>query len=285
MQHVHDGKAGVQPDEIGQFQRPHRVIGPELHRLVDGLHVAHAFIERVDRLVDHRHQDAVHDEGGEVLGGGRGLADPVDDGLAGGKGFLVRGDAADQFHQLHHRNRVHEVEAHELFGPVGAAGQTGDRDRRGVRGQDRGRLEMRQKVFEDGLLDGLALGRGFDHEVGGAQVGQLQRGLDAPQGGGLVLCADLAAADLAFHVLVDQGHRLVQRVLRDIGHQHVIAGQRTDMGDAIAHLTRAHDADRLNVHVPFLRPECCAHHRRVARGQTRSNATANCAKNHRNLLV
>ena len=39
---------------------------------------ADALVERVDRLVDHRHQDAVDDEGREVLGRGRGLADLLD---------------------------------------------------------------------------------------------------------------------------------------------------------------------------------------------------------------
>src|SRR6056297_879707 len=30
MQHVHDRKTGIEPDEIRQFQRPHRMVGPQL---------------------------------------------------------------------------------------------------------------------------------------------------------------------------------------------------------------------------------------------------------------
>jgi hypothetical protein len=65
MQHLHDRQAGVEADEIGQLQRPHRVVGAELHGGVDRLDRADALIKRVDRLVDHRQQDAVDDEGGK----------------------------------------------------------------------------------------------------------------------------------------------------------------------------------------------------------------------------
>ena len=74
VEHLHDRQAGVEADEVGELQRPHRVVGAELHRVVDALDRADALVERVDRLVDHRQQDAVDDEGREVLGGDRGLA-------------------------------------------------------------------------------------------------------------------------------------------------------------------------------------------------------------------
>jgi hypothetical protein len=76
MQHVHDRQAGVEPDEIGQFQRAHRVVRAQLHRRIDGADIADAFVKRIDRLVDHRHQDAVDDEGRRIRGRGGGLADP-----------------------------------------------------------------------------------------------------------------------------------------------------------------------------------------------------------------
>ena len=56
------GEADVEADEIGERQRPHRVIHPELHHGVDRFGRADAFHHREDRLVDHRHQDAVRDE-------------------------------------------------------------------------------------------------------------------------------------------------------------------------------------------------------------------------------
>ena len=68
MQHLHDRQAGIEADEVGQLQRPHRVVGAQPHGGVDRLDLADAFIQRVDRLVDHRHQDAVDDEGREIFG-------------------------------------------------------------------------------------------------------------------------------------------------------------------------------------------------------------------------
>jgi hypothetical protein len=73
MQHLHDRQAGVEADEIGELQRAHRVVGAELHGGVDGIDRADAFVKRVDRLVDHRQQDAVDDEGREILGDRHGL--------------------------------------------------------------------------------------------------------------------------------------------------------------------------------------------------------------------
>jgi hypothetical protein len=113
---------------------PHRVVGAELHGGVDGLDRPHPFEERVDRLVDHRHQDAVDEEGREVLGYCGGFAQTADHVARRLEGLLGGGDAADQLHELHHRHRVHEVDAQEFFGPVGARGQPRDGDRGGVGG-------------------------------------------------------------------------------------------------------------------------------------------------------
>jgi hypothetical protein len=55
------------------------VVRAELHRGVDRLDRAHAFIERVDRLIDHGEQNAVDHEGGEVFGDRVGLAEPGDE--------------------------------------------------------------------------------------------------------------------------------------------------------------------------------------------------------------
>lgn len=52
MQHVHDGKAGIEADEIGKLQRSHRVVRAELHALVDIDDRTNPFIKRVNRLVE-----------------------------------------------------------------------------------------------------------------------------------------------------------------------------------------------------------------------------------------
>src|SRR5579883_2887179 len=70
MEHVHDREAGIEPDEIAERERPHRMIGAEMHGGIDRFDRAHALIEGVDRLVDHRYEDPVDDEGRKILGDG-----------------------------------------------------------------------------------------------------------------------------------------------------------------------------------------------------------------------
>ena len=53
-----------------------------------------------------------------------------------------------------------------------------------------------------------------------------------PSAAVLVLLADLAAGDLARQVALDRFAAALQRLLVDIGHDDVEAGERADMGDA-----------------------------------------------------
>src|SRR5208282_3748851 len=75
VEDVHDGETGVEADEIGELERPHRMMGAKPHADVDRLDRADTFIKCIDRFVDHGQQDAVHDEGRKILGVGRGLAE------------------------------------------------------------------------------------------------------------------------------------------------------------------------------------------------------------------
>ncbi len=224
------------------------MIRPELHRLVDRLHRPDPFVQRIDRLVDHRHQDAVDDEGREILGGGRGLAKAVYHRKAGFERLLVGRNAPDQLDELHHRDGVHEVEAHELFRPVRPARQPCDRNGRGVRGENRLRREMRPEACEDLLLDLFLLGRGLNDEVHRAKVCQGHRAADARQRRRLVLGRDLAAVHLTVDVAVDLRHGAGQRLGADVVDQHIISCQRKDMRDAGAHLPGPHDAHRPDIH-------------------------------------
>src|SRR3984893_7207984 len=73
VEHLHHREAGIEPDEIRELERAHRMVGAEPHRRIDCVDRADAFIERVDGLVDHRQQNAVDDEGGKILGRDRSL--------------------------------------------------------------------------------------------------------------------------------------------------------------------------------------------------------------------
>jgi hypothetical protein len=64
-----------------------------------------------------------------------------------------------------------------------------------------------------------------------------------------VALGDQLALDLAAHILTDRLQRLGQHRLIDVGELDAITRQRRHMGDAAAHLARADDPDRLDLHL------------------------------------
>ncbi len=54
--------------------------------------------------------------------------------------------------------------------------------------------------------------------------------------------------DLAVEVAADHFRRRGERLLRDVVQRHVVAGEREDVGDAVAHLSGADHADALDLH-------------------------------------
>src|SRR5882724_3758460 len=56
LQHLHDGEAHVETDQIGERQRTERVVHAELHHLIDRLRRRDALVHAEDRFVDHRHE-------------------------------------------------------------------------------------------------------------------------------------------------------------------------------------------------------------------------------------
>ncbi len=141
------------------------MVRAKAHRRIDRVDVSHPFIERIDGLIDHRQQDAVDDEGREILGVGRSLADALDHFQRGLEGHVVGGDAANDLNQLHHRHRIHEMKPDEVLRPVGRGGKAGDRYRRCVGGNHRLVGKPRTKILENLALDCLVFGRRLDDEI------------------------------------------------------------------------------------------------------------------------
>ena len=81
------------------------------------------------------------------------LADRLGEGERRGHGLGGGLLAFDDLDQRHHRGRVEVVEADHLFGAQGGVGDLGDRQRGGVRGEDRVPGRARVELGEDGLLD------------------------------------------------------------------------------------------------------------------------------------
>ena len=66
LEHPHDAEADVEADEVGELERPHRVVEADLAPRVDVLGGAEALLVGVHRLREERHQDPVDDEPGPV---------------------------------------------------------------------------------------------------------------------------------------------------------------------------------------------------------------------------
>ena len=247
MQHLHDRETGVEPDEVRKLERPHRVVRAEPHGGVDRFDVAHPFIERVDRLVDHRQQNSVDDERGEILRHGDGLAELCHVLLGRVERRVIGGDAADELDQLHERHRIHEMDADEALRPVGRGGEPRDRDRRRIAADDGVGLEQRADAGEDRALDLFLLGRCLNDEIAIAQGFERLRRRDAFERGLPLFLCDALAAHLPRHVAVDGRNPGLDPVGGKVVELDVESGERADMGDAVTHLSRPDHADLANM--------------------------------------
>ncbi len=99
--------------KVREFQRAHRVVRAKPHGFVDGFNRTDALVQRVDGFVDHGQQNAIDDEGRKIFRDGRFLTQTFDKGFGGGKRFVFGRDPANELHQFHQRNRVHEVHTDE----------------------------------------------------------------------------------------------------------------------------------------------------------------------------
>src|SRR5436190_16656146 len=75
--HVENREADVEPDQIGERERPERMLHAERHHLIDRLGRGDAFLYAQDRLVDHRHQHAIGYEPGRIVHLDGRLAEPL----------------------------------------------------------------------------------------------------------------------------------------------------------------------------------------------------------------
>ena len=168
--------------------------------------------------------------------------------------------AFDDLDQRHDRGGVEVVEADDLLGPQRRFADLGDRQRGGVRGEDRVAGRRGVELGEDGLLDVHALGHGLDHEVDVAEARVGGAAVDAPDDlldlRVALLLGQLAALDqfpdlARGHVagLVEPGlHELVVDVLE----LHGDARGRDRLGDLAPHRPRAYDGCLEHEHAAFL---------------------------------
>ena len=277
VEHFHHRQHGVEADHVGERQRTNRVIAAELHAGVDVLGAGDALLQGEDRFVDHRAQDAVDGEAGAVLGSDRHLADPLGEFHRLGVGIVGGLQAADQFEQRHQRHRIEEVHADEAVRAVCRGGEFRDRDRRGVGGDQRARLQRGAEVFENLDLEVLVLGRGLDHEVAIRKLRLVGGAGDALERCLVVGLAHLLLVDQPLQALVDHRKPLGDGGIGNVGHDNGQSGSRADLRDTVAHGAGADNANGFNhdLFAPVLRARCRgASHPDVAHGYQSGTAGA-----------
>ena len=62
VKHPDDLEAGIEPDEVRQLQRSHRVICTKAHRCINRFNRPNALIKRVNRLIDHWQKNAIYNK-------------------------------------------------------------------------------------------------------------------------------------------------------------------------------------------------------------------------------
>lgn len=100
------------------------------------------------------------------------------------------------------------------------------------------------------VLDFLALGRGLNDQITGAERLDRDIGLQPGDGGIPDFRADLAARHLTVKIAADQARGGRQRFLRHIVENNLIAGKGEDVGNPVAHLACADHPNALDVHGP-----------------------------------
>ncbi|MNM80049.1 hypothetical protein D3C81_919990 [compost metagenome] len=180
-------------------------------------------------------EHAVADEAEAHAGNHRRLADPASQFESGGQ-HVRRGLAGiDHFQQAHDVGWTEEVQADDVLGPAGHAGDLVDIQRRGVGGEDGARLAHPVEGAEHLLLDFQFLEDRLDHQVGVGQVGVIEGAGEQVHALANLLGAQLAALQAARVVLVDPFQPAIQGIALAFQDGHRDAGVEEVHGDAAAH--------------------------------------------------
>src|SRR5262249_43829328 len=161
--------SGIEPDQINQFEWAHRMVQPELERLINVRGRSDSLLQHVEGLIANHRVDAAGDEARRFLDDHDLLAHVPSNFDGGGNGLLVGFERSYDFKELHLVNRIEEVHAYTLLSAVGHAGDFGNTQRRSIRSQNRSWPADFVEQREDLDLRFHLLGDGFDHEIGFAR--------------------------------------------------------------------------------------------------------------------
>ena len=194
-----------------------------------------ARLHRADAVVVERDQQRIEDEARLVLGLHRQLPGLLAPGPGRAQRLLRRVDAGRHLDQLHQLRRQAEVQADDAVVAARAAGDLGDRQRRGVGGEDRVLRADLVELAEQLALDGELLEHRLDDEIGVGQVVERRRARQPPHHGvlvgGLILPRSTDLAKKPSVCFSARSSACLGHVVAD-GPE---AGARRDDGDAGAH--------------------------------------------------
>jgi hypothetical protein len=154
--------------------------------------------------------------------------------------LIRRCGATNNFDELHHGNRIHEVHANDLVRPLRNRSESGDRYRRCIGSENRILLHDRIQRFEHLTLDLELLGDCLDDDDGVAQIREVLRRANAANNRFLVRGDQSFFIDITLQALVDGLHPAGKKFFRNVAHHHVEASARGYLSNAIAHRARAH---------------------------------------------
>ena len=154
--------------------------------------------------------------------------------------------ALDDFHQRHLVDGREEVDPDEVLLPLDTGRQTGDRQRRGVRPEQRVGLDDVFDLLEHLVLEVLALEHRLDHEVDAGQVRGVGRRRDpVEQRLGLLFCGAALRQRPGFQPL-GVTLALLRGLDADVLEHHIETGLGRDIRDSGAHHSGAQHADLLD---------------------------------------
>src|SRR5690606_19740976 len=241
----------VDADEIAEGERPHRISAAEHHSRVDVLDARHTTLELADRVQHVGNQEEVHHEPGVVLRGDRHLPELPGEFEGAVERLVARGDGAHHLDQLHDRDRIEEVQAHEPVGPVRGRGHVGDGERAGVRREDRALTTKAVELPEQRVLHLEVLHDRLDDDVARSQVGHGGRERQPTQRRVPVLGTQLLLRDGAIEGFPDAPPALLDGPVVDLANEHVESGGRGDLGDAAPHEPTTDDSDLFDAQDAF----------------------------------
>ncbi len=249
-----DGEVHVVADQVHQLERAHAESRALAHHRVQGGRVAGAFLHHSQGLGVVGTGHPVDDEAGCGAGDHRALAPGPGEGdqrlhhLGGGRQSL------HHLHQGHHRGGVEEMQAGEALGPLQGRGDGGDRQGRGVAGQDRVVGDQGFEGDEQRLLDLQLLLHRLDHQAGVGEILQPVHGNEAIDQITPGRLGELAAGHQLFQRAGDPGDRRGRSLRTQVVEADPAPRRRRDLGDARAHGPRADDQDGVRLAQPHSSP-------------------------------